>query len=336
LSIERIHSRSNFLDPDRLTEKPKQATCRAQASRLERREAEGGATNGRETRDMLFFLATTVAAVASPAPSALPAPSPSQSDENLKEIGRVRSTLYCSVLAKRIAPTLLGLMKTDEAIGAGHRVFAKMSDDTVMGSPNHLDMDRRYLSQVVTIATHNLQVVKKLLSDPAYFKTDPKTADERSANDLKAKLQAVAADQNTALNLLAGALETDLMGQMQSQRDNQMAGATGQENSTPAPEVDSSQFMSVAGLPDNDPLSQYSQKNLSSGKTLKHTVYDSLNIGLEDQQRRIAGTEKIATQAVIDAVPLCTSKLPDGSPAPEPSDTPTPMKTPIPIIIKGI
>ncbi len=290
----------------------------------------------------MFFLATTIAVVtpgAQAAPSAAPAAaSPAPGATPPKEIGRVRSSAYCTMLGRRVAPALVGLMRTDEAIGAGHRVFSKMSEDTVIGSANHLDLDRRYLSQVVTVASHNLIVVRKLLSDPTYFPPQLKTDDDREAAELKAKLEAVATQQNEAVNLLAGTLETDLMGQMQSQHDTNMSSTIQNGNASPQPTTDPSQFMSVAGLPTNEPNSQYSQKALASGTTRKQTIYDNLATGLELEQRRIAVVEKVASAAVVAAVPLCTGPqapapgVEPGAPgAPQP--TPTPQMTPIPLII---
>ena len=293
----------------------------------------------------MFFAATTVAVVGSTVAQAAPSPagaaaSPAPAGTPPKEIGRVRSSAYCTMLGRRVAPALVGLMKTDEAISAGHRAFAKMSEDTVIGSANHLDLDRRYLSQVVTIASHNLIVVRKLLSDPTYFPPQAKTSDDREAAELKAKLEAVAKQQNEAVNLLAGAVETDLMGQMQSQQDTNMAGALQNGNASPMPTIDPSQFMSVAGLPADEPNSQFSQKALSSGTTRKQTVYDALAQGLELEQKRITVVEKVASDAVVAAVPLCTSPK---AAAPEPTasgifvpgePTPRPSMTPIPLIIR--
>jgi len=290
---------------------------------------------------VMFFLATTIAVVspvaqagATPTP---PAASPAPYATPPKEIGRVRSSAYCTMLGRRIAPALVGLMRTDEAIGAGHRVFSKMSEDTIIGSPNHLDLDRRYLSQVVTVASHNLIVVRKLLSDPTYFPAQLKTDDDREAAELKAKLEAVVAQQNEAVNLLAGTLETDLMGQMQSQHDQNMVSTNQNGNASPLPTTDPSQFMSVAGLPTNEPNAQFSQKALSSGTTRKQTIYDNLATGLELEQRRISVVEKVASAAVVAAVPLCTGPQAPASGAqpsgPEPAPTPTPQMTPIPLII---
>lgn len=279
---------------------------------------------------VLFFTAIALAALSLAAVAQTAAPTP---DPSLKEIGRVRSTIYCSMLSKRVAPTLQGLIKNDEAIGAGHRVLSKMSDDAGEKNPARLDLDRHYLSQVVMVTAHNLDVIKQLMNDPNYFKEHPVTDDERSADDLRKQLKAVAAEQNSALNLLNGALESDLMGQMQSERSMQMQAAAGAENATPQPAVDPTQFMTVAGLPDHPVSDQFSKQLLSPGSMRKHTIYDALAAQLEVNQRQVAVAEKTATQAVVAAVPLCTSPQ-EQRPTPfAPTVTPAPEKTPIQIVI---
>ena len=95
--------------------------------------------------------------------------------------------------------------------------------------------------------------------------------------------------------------------------------------------------MSVAGLPTNEPNAQFSQKALSSGTTRKQTIYDNLATGLELEQRRISVVEKVASAAVVAAVPLCTGPQAPAAAAnpahPTPAPTPSPAMTPIPLII---
>jgi hypothetical protein len=253
---------------------------------------------------VFFFLVTAVAAVSSQQPAAAAAPSPSPSDAPLKEIGRVGSTIYCTMLSKQIAPAVLGLMKNDEVIGAGHRAFTKMSEDALSRSTGHLALDHAYLGQVISAAAHNLELVQRLLADRTYFPDEPQTDEERSALELKARLQAVLTQQNAALNILSGTLETDLMGQMQSELDTNLQTAAGKPGgmSTPKP-IDPSQFIGAAGLPDAGPNSRFSTKNLASGTSAKRTIYDSLAVALEVQQRRIAVVERVATQAVVHSAP---------------------------------
>src|ERR1035438_5546499 len=63
----------------------------------------------------------------------------------LPEIGRVRSNAVCTTLRQNIAPTIAGLMKNDEIIGAGHRAFAKMANDQSGTSGAAIDIDKLYL-----------------------------------------------------------------------------------------------------------------------------------------------------------------------------------------------
>ena len=274
---------------------------------------------------MLSFQAAVLALVAVVA--AAPAdegntPSPSATPTVLREIGRVGSTAYCTMLSKRIAPALQGLMKTDEVILEGRRTFVKMSEDALSRSHGHLALDRSHLGQVISAAAHNLEIVRTLLSDPAYFPVEPQSDDDKAAVQLKAYLQTVVVQQNAALNILSGTLETELMGQMQSERDTNLQSAIGKPSSfaTPTP-IDPTQFISGAGLPDNSPNSQFSTKNLASGTTARRTIYDSLGIALDVQRRQIAFVEGAANQAVVKAVPLCTASVAP-SPAPTPSAQP--------------
>lgn len=272
-----------------------------------------------------------IAVLASPQPAETAAPSPSPSSTPLKEIGRVGSTMYCAMLGKQIAPALQGLMKTDESISAGHRTFTKLSEDALSHSHGRLALDRSNLGQVVSIAAQNLELVQRLLN-PTNFPAEPATDEDKSALELRTLLQAVATQQNAALNILSGTLETDLMGQMQSEFDTNMRSAIGKPGgtSTPGPgtnspgPVDESQYVGVAGLPDNGPNSQFSTKNLASGTTARRTIYDSLAFEVEVQQRRIAISENAATRAVIQAVPLCTAPK---TPRPTPSPAPAPLAT---------
>ncbi len=257
---------------------------------------------------MISILLAAAIALASPAPAA----PDDGSAGGLTEIARVRSSLSCSVLGRRIAPAVQGLLKTDDAIGAGHRALLKMGADTASGSAARLEADRWYLNQVVSAAAHDARVVQALLGDAG-------------AAELAARLQAVATEQQAALNLLAGALETDLMGQMQSEHDVGMAGAVGPEGRGRPSAVMPSRYINAAGISDRSPVPLFEPGNLS-GTTLNHTVYDSAARDLEAQQSRIETVERGAARAVIEAVPACAAPGSGEAPAPVPAEPAAPRK----------
>ena len=93
----------------------------------------------------------------------------------------------CTTLRAAIAPTVAGLMKNDEIIGAGHRAFAKMSHDTAGSSSAAIDIDKLYLQQIETRLVHNLGVIDTILSDPKRFPAAPRSDDERDTLTNNAK-----------------------------------------------------------------------------------------------------------------------------------------------------
>jgi hypothetical protein len=241
----------------------------------------------------------------------------------LPEIGRVRSNALCTTLRQNIAPTIAGLMKNDEIIGAGHRAFAKMSHDQAGTSSAAIDIDKLYLEQVETRLVHNLEVVDRLLGDQKRFPAEPKNDDERDALVMRAQLQAVASSQRKALDLVSGTLETESLGQMQHEMSDQMRNATGQATPMPNPTSDPVSFIGAAGLPEYTPVAGLPTTASKQSTLVGHTVYDEINVALEGTQTVTARREQVATSAVISAVGECrASAAPADSPSPNASPTP--------------
>ncbi len=279
-----------------------------------------------------------LAAVAPLFVPATPTPSP------LPEIGRVRSNVLCTTLRQNIAPTILGLMKNDEIIGAGHRAFLKMGHDQAGYSSASIEIDKLYLEQVETRLVHNLQVIDRLLGDEKRFPSSPRTADDRDAIALKSQLVSVADQQRRALDLISGTLETESLGQMQHDIDNSMQSAVGQTGPQPqtAATAGPNTFIGSAGLPDYSPVSGLPTTASKNSDLAGHTVYDSIAAALEGTQGTIARREQLATSAVLSAVSDCRASV---APSPVPSvspaspiapvrvtgPTPTPLASPFPV-----
>jgi hypothetical protein len=243
---------------------------------------------------------------------------PSPSPPSLPEIGRVHSNALCTTLRQNIAPTIAGLMKNDEIIGAGHRAFGKMARDSAGSSGAAIDIDKLYLEQVETRLVHNLAVVDRLLGDEKRFPANPKSDDERDASALRAQLLAVADSQRKALDLVSGTLETESLGQMQHEMSDQMKNATGQVAPLPTATSDPVSFIGAAGLPDSTPDGVPTDSSKTSTLT-GHTLYDGLQGALEITQGTIARREQVATSAVLTAVAECRAGL---APQPAPSASP--------------
>jgi hypothetical protein len=253
---------------------------------------------------------------------ATPTPTP------LPEIGRVRSNALCTTLRVNIAPTIAGLMKNDELISAGHRAFAKMSHDQAGASGAAMNINLLYLEQVQTRLVHNLGVVDRLLSDQQRFPQTPRNDDEKDAVTMRSQLEAVAASQRKALDLVSGTLETESLGQMQHEMNDQMRNATG-DGAAPMPDPtgDAVSFIGSAGLPEYTPVAGLPTTASKQSKLVGHTVYDEINTALEGTQNVTARREQVATSSVITAVGQCkASAAPANSPSPSlgPSAPPTP------------
>jgi hypothetical protein len=235
-----------------------------------------------------------------------PAPAPT----TLPEIGRTHSKGFCSTVRDNVAPSLLGLMKTDELIGASHRALLKMGHDN--GSKQEFELDQVYAGKVVVAMAHNLSVIKKLLADERRFPKTPATEDDRFALQLKAQLQAAAERQNVALNHVNGILEAKAMGQMRSDLPLGMQSAVSPEN-TKYVEPSSDQFLGPSALPGSGPNGMF-DRGLPLAKTPGNTIWDKLAADVEVQQSRIASAERTLTPTVIAAAAACRGDA--ASPAP--------------------
>jgi hypothetical protein len=242
------------------------------------------------------------------------APAPSTAPTSLPEIGRTRAKGFCTTVRDNVAPSVLGLMKTDDLIGAGHRAVLKTAHDEAAGSPEAIQIDRLYLDKVITAMAHNLGVVKRMLSDDKRFPKAPMNDDDRFALLLKAQLQAAADRQNDALNHLNGILETQGMGVMRKDISTAMQGAVGNVGG-PSTVSTPGGFFDSTTVPGANPLALGGTAAIAPSHTIGHTLWDQLAADIEVQQARIAQAEQTLTPTVVAAATGCQSDAP-ASPAP--------------------
>jgi hypothetical protein len=241
-----------------------------------------------------------------------PAPVPT----TLPEIGRTHSKGFCTTVRDNVAPSVLGLMKTDELIGASHRALLKMAHDK--DSKEAIEIDRVYAGKVVVAMAHNLGVIKKLLGDVKRF---PKTAasdDDRFALLLKAQLQAAADRQNVALNHVNGILDTTAMSDMRKDVSTQMASSVAAARVAPSSDLSTKsngadEFLGASSVPGSGPGGMFEHATPLTG-TLGNSIWEKLAADVEVQQSRIAGAERTLTPTVVAAAAACRAEAP--SPAP--------------------
>lgn len=138
-----------------------------------------------------------------------PSPQPSP----LKQIIEIKARALCTTMGKNVQVALVGLMKNDQNIEAGRKEFEKLAWDQAQGS-HAIGVDRLAIKNVVNAMVHNLAAIDQVLDDPSHFPTNPGNDDERSADRVKAALQAVEDQQKRELNILNGTVETDELSDM--------------------------------------------------------------------------------------------------------------------------
>jgi hypothetical protein len=252
------------------------------------------------------------------------APAPQPAASTLPIIGGTHSRGLCTTVRDSVAPMVLGLIKSDELVGAGHRALLKTADDSRTGSRAAVDLDQVYLRHAVDAMVHNLSVIDKLLADEKRFpKKAPVTDDERIAQQIKAQIEAVEERQRAALNTIANALDAEDRGRMQNDLPAGLQ-AIGSDPSAPkgalvngerGPDVDGS-FIGVSGLimPQKSTMPPLAR---GTSKTIGHTVWDRLAAGIEMHQTAIAGAEQRLTPTIVAISVACRDQLsPSPSPAP--------------------
>jgi hypothetical protein len=268
-----------------------------------------------------FALAAAILASASPAlragadpilpyptspPTLGPTLAPGTGETPLKIIGRTRTSLFCTTLRQNVAPTLLALGKNDDIVAAGHRAFAKMSDDFVHAGTgiaiDPLAHDRSYLDQLESALVHNVAVIDKLLADAKRFPSNPKSDDELAAAILKAQLETVEQHQKDVLNLISGTLETERLGQMQTELPEGLKAIVAQPSAVPT-QLGSTAFSS-AGLPRtaDEPIEP---RDLIDSSIAGKSIYGQVAGLIGVEQIRTQRDEKVLTTTVQSVVSDC-------------------------------
>jgi hypothetical protein len=242
-------------------------------------------------------------------------------------IGHTHTKGLCTAVRDRIAPAVLGLMKTDELIGAGHRALIKSGKDEIQppvpsgvdGMPKAaLDLDTAYLERVVQAMAHNLRLIERVLDDPKAFPKNAATDDDRYALLLKAQIQAAADRQNDTLNRINGVLESQGMNSMRQDVSIAMQSATGPVNSKRAGSGGGGTgFFGPASFPGPGPTGLNGISAVPPPNTAGHTIWDELAGDLVIEQTRIAHAEQTLTPTVVAISARCRDEL--ASPAPSPT-----------------
>jgi hypothetical protein len=230
-----------------------------------------------------------------------PATAP-QSSPGLKTIIDVKSRTLCTALRENVSTSLVGLMKNDRVIDLGSRVFRKMGADQVKKS-KALQMDALANENVVGAMVHNLAEIDRLLDDPARFPLNPKTDDERSADRMKAELQAIEDRQKLQLNVINGTIQTDDLSTMEHEFPafSPVVQPAGTSVSTPPPTT-----IADAGLPSSPDVPAGTQaRTLAAKSLLGNSLYGRIADAMNAEQARTASLENVAAVTIESVAEKC-------------------------------
>jgi hypothetical protein len=244
---------------------------------------------------VVFFLMSALAAAndgAVPQPSASP----------LKQIIEVRSRAVCQTLTERVEPAIVGLMKNNQIVEEGRRGLKKTAADATSHASQTIDF--LALSNIALALNRNLATIDTILGNPAAFSPQPKTDDERTAADIKAKLLDLVQRQKLVVNALYGIVETRNMAEMQTE--------FGEHNltSNPARQQFGPPFtllLAQAGL--QNPVT-INPAQLMDQDLIGITIYDTLANLIAVHQRESASVENSAATAIASAVAGCRTASP--------------------------
>lgn len=166
----------------------------------------------------MILLLALLAASAAPAPAATPTP-PTIVNERVYPI--------CTNLHSNIGNAIQAVLADDQAIEAGKPLIVDMARNLGSGgvvTQNGLGnlrgpaalgdesagsvLDTNRLERIIGTLQHNIDLIKKELSDPTRFPADPQTSSERQSLRLKGLLEDILKQQEALLNLYENLLDT--------------------------------------------------------------------------------------------------------------------------------
>lgn len=265
---------------------------------------------------------------------ASPAPAPTATP--LKEIVHVIARPICTALRRSIGPAVGHVLQNDKIIAASKPLFVDYARDHATSGGNQAaeDMDIMHLENFVRPMVNNVSEIKRILNEPGAFPRFAHSEQEKQVLLMRAQLLAVLADQEKALDLVSGLVDTQQLGQLQaggnelaksmSAPDVKTVGSGPQPAAkpNPVPTTNPSDLLN-AGLPDKSRATDPRFQNTDS--VVGHNPLYAFAQQVAVIQRSIDTNEGVAAKSIIAAVTQCGGHLPgQASPSPAPSPTATP------------
>ncbi len=163
----------------------------------------------------LLCVALTGSALAAATSPAAPTPPP--------QIYRVRVRPLCSVLHGKVAPALGMMIQNDKTIAKSPALFNAYiqgaesvdSQDPDQNASARQNMSVMRMENLVSPLADNVLAIQKILEDPQAFGPTGNAQDDEHLADIKKKMLTALADQQAALDIISGFVDTQQLGAMQ-------------------------------------------------------------------------------------------------------------------------
>lgn len=266
------------------------------------------------------FLACIASAPA--APKASPSPAPTAPPEIYHTVVHP----VCSALSSKIRPAIGMLLENDQLIAKSPAMFKEYGMAQFNQSDAQKNLTVLHMEDLVTPLANNVLAIQKMLDDPSVFPPVARSQEDQRTLNLKNQLLESLADQQGALDIINGFVETQQLADMQHEGFGYIyaiAGSTGSASNTGgvdplhniAPTADPlhpSPFDDTvinAGLPTNPYEIDLTRV---PGLTLGYNPVNSLKEGVEFTQSDGQKHEDTLAKTVVQTVKLCGG----GQPAP--------------------
>jgi hypothetical protein len=161
------------------------------------------------------LLSAFIACIASASAATKATPSPAPAPTAPPEIYRTVVHPVCSALATKIRPAIGMLLENDQLIGKSPAMFKEYGMAQFNKSDAQKSMTILHMENLVTPLANNVLAIQKLLEDPSVFPPVPRDQESARTVDLKNKLMQSLADQQAALDIINGFVETQQLADMQ-------------------------------------------------------------------------------------------------------------------------
>lgn len=275
------------------------------------------------------FLACIASAAA--APKASPSPAPTRTAP--PEIYHTVVHPVCSALSTKIRPAIGMLLENDQLIAKSPAMFKEYGMAQFNQSDAQKNMTILHMENLVTPLADNVLAIQKMLEDPSVFPPSARNQEDQRTLNLKNQLLESLADQQGALDIINGFVETQQLADMQHEGFGYIyaiAGSTGSASNgggvdplhNIAPTADPmhpqpfDDTVINAGLPTNPYEIDLTRV---PGLTLGYNPVKSLQEGVEWTQTDSQKHEDTLAKTVVQTVKLCGGQqAPGASPSAKP------------------